>query len=202
MTEAEWLACDTPLKMLRFLQGKEIDRKLRLFAVACRRRVWQSLPNEDCRKTVEVAERFADVQATPHELTDAWAKTVGWRLNYITFTSMKNATDLVSSFAVETCPTLDQERHERAIQAELLRDIVGNPFHCIAAHPSLLTWNDSLSLRLAQSIYTDRAFDRLPLLADALEDAGCDNADILAHCRGPGPHVRGCWVVDLLTGRS
>jgi hypothetical protein len=55
---------------------------------------------------------------------------------------------------------------------------------------------------LAQAIYDDRAFDRLPILADALEEAGCDTADILAHCRGPGPHVRGCWVVDLILGKQ
>ncbi len=48
----------------------------------------------------------------------------------------------------------------------------------------------------------DRAFDRMPILADALQDAGCDNLNILNHCRQPGEHVRGCWVVDLLTGRS
>jgi hypothetical protein len=56
--------------------------------------------------------------------------------------------------------------------------------------------------QLAESIYSDRAFDRLQVLADALEEAGCDNADILAHCRSPGPHVRGCWVVDLILGKS
>jgi hypothetical protein len=55
---------------------------------------------------------------------------------------------------------------------------------------------------LARGIYDDRAFDRLAILADALQDAGCDNADVLGHCRGPGPHVRGCWVVDLLLGNS
>ncbi len=55
---------------------------------------------------------------------------------------------------------------------------------------------------LAQTIYADRAFDRLPILADALEEAGCDNADILTHCRGDGPHVRGCWVVDLILGKE
>ena len=65
-----------------------------------------------------------------------------------------------------------------------------------------LRWNDGTLVRIAQAIYDNRAFDRLPILADALEDAGCDNADILAHCRGPGPHVRGCWVVDLLLGKS
>jgi hypothetical protein len=55
---------------------------------------------------------------------------------------------------------------------------------------------------LAHGIAVDDAFDRMPILADALEEAGCDNADILTHCRGDGPHVRGCWVVDLLLGRS
>jgi hypothetical protein len=55
---------------------------------------------------------------------------------------------------------------------------------------------------LGQAIYHDRAFDRLPILADALEEAGRRDAEILTHCRGPGPHVRGCWVVDLVTRRS
>jgi hypothetical protein len=56
--------------------------------------------------------------------------------------------------------------------------------------------------RLARGIYDDRAFDRLPILADALEDAGCHDTAILDHCRQPGPHVRGCWVVDLLLGKE
>jgi hypothetical protein len=68
--------------------------------------------------------------------------------------------------------------------------------------PSSLVWNDGTVVKLAQGIYDDRAFDRLPVLADALEEAGCDNAEILSHLRGSGPHVRGCWAVDLLTGRS
>ena len=65
-----------------------------------------------------------------------------------------------------------------------------------------LAWNDGTIRKMAQVIYGDRAFDRLPLLADALEDAGCTDADILGHCRTPGEHVRGCWVVDLLLGKS
>jgi hypothetical protein len=65
----------------------------------------------------------------------------------------------------------------------------------VAINPAWLTSNVS---GLAQAIYDDRAFERMPILGDALEDAGCDNADILNHCRGPGPHVRGCWVVDML----
>jgi hypothetical protein len=80
----------------------------------------------------------------------------------------------------------------------LLHDIIGNPFHPAAVDPSWLAWNHSTVLALAQGIYEERAFDRLPVLADALQEAGCHDPDILAHCRGPRPHCRGCWVVDLL----
>jgi hypothetical protein len=83
----------------------------------------------------------------------------------------------------------------------LIDCVFGNPFRA-AAEPTWFTWNDGAIRKIAQSIYNDRAFDRLPLLADALEDAGCTDADILSHCREPGEHVRGCWVVDLLTGRA
>ena len=68
--------------------------------------------------------------------------------------------------------------------------------------PSWLAWNDGAIRKIAQTIYDARAFDRLPLLADALEDAGCTDAAILSHCREPGEHVRGCWVVDLLLGKN
>ena len=63
-------------------------------------------------------------------------------------------------------------------------------------------WRTSTVVQLAQGIYADRAFDRLPILADALQDAGCDNEDVLTHCRGTGPHARGCWVVDLILGKA
>src|SRR5262249_45247069 len=87
---------------------------------------------------------------------------------------------------------------ERRAQARLLHELFGNPFRPVAADRSWLT---SDVVGLARAIYDDRAFDRLPSLADALQDAGCDQADVLAHCRGGGPHVRGCWVVDLLLGK-
>ncbi|MCE9565688.1 MAG: hypothetical protein K8U57_27000 [Planctomycetes bacterium] len=82
----------------------------------------------------------------------------------------------------------------------LLRDIYGNPFHPVVIEPSWLT---STVIVLAEGIYADRAFDRMPILADALQDAGCNSNDILAHCREPnGVHVRGCWVVDLVLGKA
>jgi hypothetical protein len=90
-------------------------------------------------------------------------------------------------------------RREEQFQVSLLRDIFGNPFRAVAVKSS---WRSSTVVSLAQAIYEEPAFDRLPILADALEDAGCDHADILEHCRGPGPHVRGCWVVDLILGKE
>ena len=84
----------------------------------------------------------------------------------------------------------------------LLRDVFGNPFRPVLISPSWLAWNDGAIRKMVQLIYDDRAFNQLPLLADALEDAGCADAAILSHCREPGEHVRGCWVVDLLLGKS
>ena len=91
---------------------------------------------------------------------------------------------------------------EQAAQCELIRDIIGNPFRPVAVRLSWLVWNDRTISKLAQSIYEDRAFDRLPILGDALEEAGCHDADILNHCRRPGEHIRGCWTVDLLLGKG
>ena len=85
--------------------------------------------------------------------------------------------------------------NEKQVQAALVRDIFGNPFRPITFGPK---WRTSTVVALASGIYQERAFDRLPILADALQDAGCEHPDILGHCRGPGPHARGCFVVDLL----
>jgi hypothetical protein len=88
---------------------------------------------------------------------------------------------------------------ERQQQAALLRDVVQYPQSSVILDS---TWLTSDVLALAEGIYQEKAFDRMPILADALQDAGCDNEDVLNHCRQPGEHVRGCWVVDLLTGRK
>jgi hypothetical protein len=92
---------------------------------------------------------------------------------------------------------------EERLQADLLRDIFGNPFRQPAApEPAILAWNHRTVIRIAQEIYEDRAFDRLPVLADALLEAGCVDEELLAHCRSGRPHARGCWAVDLLTARQ
>ncbi len=93
-----------------------------------------------------------------------------------------------------------KERHK--LHADWLRDIFGNPFRPVRLDPAWLAWKGGTIRQAAQAVYQERAFERLPLLADMLEDAGCSDVDILDHCRGPGPHVRGCWVVDLLLGKE
>jgi hypothetical protein len=88
-------------------------------------------------------------------------------------------------------------------QAHLLRDLFGPlPFREVRINPLWLVWNDGTVKRLAEGMYEGRAFDRLPVLGDALEEAGCTDQTILDHLRGPGPHVRGCWVIDLLLGKE
>jgi hypothetical protein len=94
---------------------------------------------------------------------------------------------------------LAQERFATAV-SNLLRDIFGNPFRPVAFNPA---WRTSAAVALATQMYGSRDFGNMPVLGDALEDAGCDNADVIAHCRDPhGVHVRGCWVVDLVLGKS
>ncbi|MDB5312003.1 MAG: hypothetical protein JWO38_6205 [Gemmataceae bacterium] len=220
MTEAEWLACADPVSMLRFLKGKANDRKLRLFACACCRRLWHLLVDERGRNGVGVAERLADGRATRDEVKEAEGHArrtmtsvpanAGYNATCAVVIALSHAsyhgaflqlaadTADIAGYAVE--PTGGQGKSaEHAAQAVLLRDISGNPFHPMTADPSWLT---SAAISLAQGIYADRAFDRFPILADALQDAGCDHPDILAHCRSDGPHVRGCWVVDLVLGRT
>ncbi|OAI54376.1 hypothetical protein AYO44_03650 [Planctomycetaceae bacterium SCGC AG-212-F19] len=81
----------------------------------------------------------------------------------------------------------------------LLRDVFGNPFRRVKVDPA---WRTSTVVALAEPIFAERAFDQMPVLGDALEDAGCIDTEVLAHCRAGGEHVRGCWVVDLLLGRE
>ena len=102
----------------------------------------------------------------------------------------------------EGCSFEDWERIRIGIQrqhSELVRCILGDPFRPVTFDAS---WHTSTVVALAEGIYADRAFDQLPILADALEDAGCGHPDVLAHCRGDGPHARGCWVVDLVLGKA
>jgi hypothetical protein len=214
MTEAEWLGCTDPRPMLEFLRSKASDRKLRLFAVGCCRRASEMASFG----VVSLAECAADGLATDDELANARSEAErGFELALGQFSYVPPpqhlhadgaAVAVTSSSAWEAAEASAAELAalvgggEPAAQAILLRDLFGNPFRSVAIDPAWLSWSDGTVTKLAQAIYDNRTFDQLPILADALEEAGCDNADILTHCREPGEHVRGCWVVDLLLGKE
>jgi hypothetical protein len=227
MTEAEWLAYDDPDKMLEFLGEGANPRKMRLFAVACCRRIWDGLDGES-HKALDIAERYADGMATDDEvlqMADQFHYASPGRIDAacyaldVTFdrgwqppgraTAIPYHHWAATSCAYEARDPLGLRTSDEEVEAEakhqcrLVADIFGNPFGASPAFdPDWTGRNEGTVPKLAQAIYDELAFDRLPILADALEDAGCDNADILTHCRGPGPHVRGCWVVDLLLGKE
>jgi hypothetical protein len=209
-TEAGWLACSYPGSMLPYvLRGSA--RKLRLFCCACVRRFWDLLTDERSRQAVEAAERWADGQATAKELAAAYQAAYplalpfdGGRPSWVKKAAALAARprkDLVTA-TIWYCRcrlSAEQLKAEERHQCDLLRDIFGYPFRPVAFDPA---WQAGAALRVAQGIYDERRFADLPILADALEDAGCGNEEVLAHCRGGGDHVRGCWVVDRVLKRN
>jgi hypothetical protein len=242
--------------MLDFLQGRASDRKLRLFACTCCRRIWHLFWHERSRAAIEVAERYADGFATAGELSEsrigaeeAWvaarrrpksSKTAEYyqpddaaaeaasaavaptvwlpagvdrqadgAINAAGAAANASAAERVCAAAeVDSSIYLDGSdediwntvrEQEWALHCDLLRDFFGNPFRPLSLDQSSLT---PAVVSLAQTIYDDRTFDRMPELVAALESAGCNDANILDHCRSVGPHVRGCWVVDLILGKK
>jgi hypothetical protein len=178
VTEAEWLACSDLSAMLEWLHksGEVNRRKLGLFFAACCRRIQLSRAEKWNRRTEYI---HWDYNAyDPIALTDA---------PFHLFCAVRVAIHSIMKW-------------EHSALGAILRDIVGPlPFRPVAIEPSCRT---PYVFVIAKGIYEDRAFYRLPSLADALEEAGCTDADIIGHLRGPGPHLRGCWVVDLCLGKS
>jgi hypothetical protein len=206
MTETEWLSATDPTPFLEFLRCNASDRKLRLLACAFCRRRWVLLPI-GVKEAVQTIERFVDGQVTNAEFSaqvfrQAWyaRRLLPWRgLGYThgstEYGSHVEAIEEVAKAFIDE----PQEGWHKNVQTALLRDIFGNPFRPVVINPSWLT---STVQALASGIYSDRAFDRMPIFADALQDAGCDNDDVLNHCRQAGDHCRGCWVVDLLLAKG
>jgi hypothetical protein len=203
MTEAEWLAFTEAYQPLIFAREVASVRKLRLVAAAYAH--WlQSCPGyEDAKPCADLIERVADQPVSVAELEEElYARPDDWRLSHALGDENRvgNALSRLVWFAeVEFVQRQADPGIAHLHVQTLLHDIIGNPFQPVSPDPSWLT---STVVQLAEGIYTERAYDRLPVLVDALQDAGCENADILDHCRGPGPHVRGCWVVDLVLGES
>jgi hypothetical protein len=189
MTEMEWQSCTDPVPMLAFLRGKASDRKLRLFRPGCLRLTPGRLyPRNSSTMHVEAIEKHADGHASAAELA----------LPFVRRVLEMDPWDEVQQYSHGELPEEIQTRH-----AKVLRDLFGPlPFRPIIVAPFWLTWNDGTVPKVARRMYDKRKFDAMPTLAAALESAGCTNGDILRHCREPGEHVRGCWVVDLLLGKS
>jgi hypothetical protein len=205
VTEAEWLVATDPRPMLGLLRWGigGSHRKGRLFATACLHTVWHLLPDGRSRRAVEAAELYADGLITDEARRAAKEaafeaasieKGPGWAAAYAAHGLLDRVTQEVVSHSGAAPP----------IQAELLREIYGNgPFRpARPVDPAQLRWNGGKVGSLAKAIYDDRAFLWMPALANALEDAGCTDAELLGHLRGPGPHVRGCWALDLVLGKE
>jgi hypothetical protein len=247
MTETEWLSATEPYGMIQTARRRASERKQRLFAVACCRRISHLLIHKDMQAAVETAELYADGLVSKAVCEGAYAAVDSLRgliedtydeedlLPYSPVATEDgdslgvalHATDAarmaaqfeptesgntgyypgsyfpvaqaVSQYTSEYIFEDKPDPVEFAFQCLLLRDIFGNPFRPVAID---LSWRTTTVVALAEGIYQDRAFDRMPILADALMDAGCEDEAILEHCRSEGPHVRGCWVVDLILGKE
>ena len=209
MTEAEWISCTDPQKMLEFLRGKAGERKARLFAVACCRGLWHRMAGP-LRRVVEVGERYADGLASPDEADREAGLAIGqggegYRFSMAAWNTVALCSEPDDPFhiASDTAAQANAVQHGQSAQCRLLRCIFGPlPFRSASLSPAVLTWRGGLLVSMARRIYDSRDFTDMPVLADALEEAGCRDADVLGHCRSDGEHVRGCWAIDLLLGKS
>jgi hypothetical protein len=212
LKEAGWRRSADPLRLVNFLcrQGradrrKDGRRKLRLLACGCCRQVWHLLADERSRRAVEAGERYADGEAGVTELEAARAEAeqaAGAAAESVARSAAVAAVAATRPKEQEAVQWAAQAAYgaadEPAAQAELVRDVFGNPFRPAAVERSWLKWNGGTVVTVARAVYEDHGWDGLPVLADALEEAGCTDKNILTHCRQPGRHVRGCWLVDLL----
>jgi len=207
LTEDEWKRIADPVVALYYLPSRPSDRKLRLFGCYCCRRIPGISSDEACRQALDIAECYADGLIDAAEFGRRYLAEDRW-------VGAQLFQSLPSGGAVGTTLALDarvaataarivaegQDWHaERSWQAGLMRELFASPCRSVNMQPA---WQTINVVGLSQAIYSERAFDRLPILGDALEDAGCTDAAMLDHCRQLGEHVRGCWLLDLVSGRS
>jgi hypothetical protein len=231
MTDAEWLAFEDPLAMLQWRLGesrlwdnsfdKATKRKLMLYGCACCRLVWNHIVDERSKRVVELVENFADGKGQQEELDFALAEayrvatsnsTAFWpkvsvgaaqpTLLGVSTTSTNTAYILLGFKSQPPGPRTREAETLRpglALLTNYVRDLF-RPQPSKFVLPS--EWQTAAVQQGAKVIYNERRWDEMPILADALEDAGCDDTEILSHLRGPGPHTRGCWALDLILGKA
>jgi hypothetical protein len=180
-----WSTCTDLPAMLAAVKGRASPRKLRLLACAFSRQAWGERRDRRGLRAVEAAERFADGQATYKELAAAAAQARG-------------LPGMLASEAIPEVIGVAARHSDPAVLCDLVREVLGDPFRPVAVDPSWLRWEGGRVAAMAGIIYRGQRFAELPVLADALEDAGCSEEALLSHLRGGGRHVRGCWALDLV----
>jgi hypothetical protein len=209
MTEAEWLECADPGRMLMFAGHQVSQRKQQLFALACARAVPALVKVEAFERAISHFERWANGEVVPGMALALRAAQQALgnlgedgdlrQLGAALLDALRNH---LWNFVARVAEAAARLTGNPGQLASLLRDIAGNPFRHTRFDPAWLRWQGGTVAHLARGIAAEGDFGRLPILADALEDAGCTSERILAHLRGPGVHVPGCWVLDALLGRS
>lgn len=212
LSEAHWLASADPEMMERFLAERTTLRRWRLFAWHCCARVAGLLADDRSRSALGVVERLAVeaddvpgdvVAAARHEASaaarEAWYQGDAHQFRAWAATAVESALRVPRrAYLAAARASGANQSAEREAQSELMRELFGNPFRLLLAEA---TWRSPAVLAVAGDIDARRALDELPVLGDALEDAGCDAAVLLEHLRGRGGHVVGCWALDWLLGR-
>src|SRR5260370_15830222 len=221
----QWLAASSPYLMFQYLDnlGRKVSpRKLRLFGIACCRRLENLTADDECARAVLLAEQMVNGAASPEEVARLRARL---KSKYLAIVAGEEGSQ-AGLWGVGAAKNLLQDDTayirdapisagdadllgvwnsansaasgaEGQAQADLLREVLGNPFHPVGYEPR---WWTQAVIELARSIYESQAFHRMPGLAEALMGAGCDDQRILKHCRRNGGHVPGCWVLDLILG--
>ncbi len=231
--EADWAGTHDPEILLTFAVTWMSRRKQRLFAAACCRTAWELLDDRRSQEAVQAADDYADCMIRTGLLSAAaiaaeaavppWPQ--GCRTSHSEHGRWYAATAAsgVATLHIEPCmvarlirialaysrDSYPEDEPERAAQASLVRELVGNPFRRVVVNWAALNWRDRTIPDLAQVIYDRRALPNgildeggLAMLADNLEESGCTDADVMTHLREPGRHVRGCWVLDAILGRE
>jgi hypothetical protein len=188
--EYRWPYCNQPLDMLRQLPGRPDEHKLLLVTCACCRLLPLEMLHERNQEAVEAAARHADGLSPRREMKKACKRSdLAWLMQFDPL-----------PLALRAVRALCESRPENGatLTADIIRDVMGNPFQPVALRHSWLRAEGGAVAHLAEAIRVEGRYDELPILADALEDAGCTNPVVLEYCRSIGPHVRGCWLLDLL----